>query len=63
MVAAGGGSNGHWVRTRHPEGLKSFMAEQQMDADRRHAARLRSRARRRAVLRWVRARWRQLARR
>jgi hypothetical protein len=59
-VVSGLGQNGHWVRTRTPEGAKAFLQEKQMEAERHQAAAARSRARRRAATEWIKARWRRL---
>lgn len=36
MAFPTGGGGGNWVRARNKEGMKSFLAEQQVEAD-RHA--------------------------
>lgn len=59
-MIGGTGGNGHWVRTRSPEGAKAFLQERAMEAERREAAAARSRERRRAAMGWIRARWQQL---
>jgi hypothetical protein len=54
------GMNGHWIRTRDPEGAKAFLDEQRMDRERREQAAARSRARRADAFAWLRSTWRRL---
>lgn len=49
MAFPGGPGNGQWVRARNAEGAKSFLAEQQQEADRHADEYARSRAFRRRL--------------
>ncbi|HET8601969.1 MAG TPA: hypothetical protein VFL99_16715 [Segeticoccus sp.] len=51
-----GGGGGNWVRARNPEGVTSFLAEQQQDADRHAEEYGRSLAFRRRLRRRLRSR-------
>ncbi|HEV7948814.1 MAG TPA: hypothetical protein VGP24_03510 [Glaciihabitans sp.] len=54
MVFSGGG-NGHWVRTRTPEGAKAFLTEKRIEQERLAASRERSLELRRRIWSTIRS--------